>query len=190
MTNNELWKLSGSEVARLVRSREVSAVEVAQSALGRLDQVNTRLNAVVECRPDEAMARAQAIDDAIGRGEDPGVLAGVAVVTKVNVDHAGFATTNGLKSQRNLIATTSSPVVDSLLEAGAVTVGRTNTPAFSYRWFTGNLLHGATRNPHDASLTPGGSSGGSASAVASGICHIAHGTDIAGSIRYPAYACG
>jgi amidase len=77
-----------------------------------------------------------------------------------------------------------------LRKAGAVILGRTNTPAFSYRWFTSNLIHGDTRNPRDPSLTPGGSSGGAGSAVAAGIGHIAHGTDIAGSIRYPAYACG
>ena len=184
------WKLSATEIAGLVRSRKVSAVEVAQSALARLEAVNPKLNAVVDHRPDEVLARARQVDEAIGRGDDPGPMAGVVVATKVNVDHAGYATTNGLKSQRDLVARTSSPVVDSLLHAGAVTIGRTNTPAFSYRWFTGNLLHGVTRNPHDPALTPGGSSGGSASAVAAGICHVAHGTDIAGSIRYPAYACG
>ena len=186
----EPWKRSATEITALVRSRKLSAVEVAQSALARLEAVNPSLNAVVESRPEEVLARAKQIDEAIARGEDAGPLAGVAIVTKVNVDHAGYATTNGLRSQKDLIARTSSPVVDSLLHAGAVTVGRTNTPAFSYRWFTGNLLHGTTRNPHDAALTPGGSSGGTAAAVASGICHFGHGTDIAGSIRYPAYACG
>jgi amidase len=190
MNDTEPWELSAGEVARLVRGGKLSAVEVAQSALARLDAVNPALNAVVECRPEEVLARARQIDAAIARGEDPGPLAGVIVATKVNVDHAGYATTNGLRSQKDLVAKTSSPVVDALLAAGAVAIGRTNTPAFSYRWFTGNLLHGATRNPHDPSLTPGGSSGGSAAAVAAGICHLAHGTDIAGSIRYPAYACG
>ena len=81
-------------------------------------------------------------------------------------------------------------MVDNLLKAGAVILGRTNCPAFSYRWFTTNLVHGDTKNPRDPGITPGGSSGGAASAVAAGIGHIAHGTDIAGSIRYPAYACG
>jgi amidase len=81
-------------------------------------------------------------------------------------------------------------VIDNLRKAGAVILGRTNCPAFSYRWFTTNLVHGATRNPRDPGITPGGSSGGAGAAVASGIGHIAHGTDIAGSIRYPAYACG
>jgi amidase len=190
MPDPDLWKLSAGEIARRVREREVSAVEVAQSALARLDAVNPRINAVVEHRPDEVLARASEIDASIARGEAVGPLAGVPVAIKVNVDQAGYATTNGLKSQKSLIAKTSSPVVDNLLRAGAVTIGRTNTPAYSYRWFTSNLLHGVTRNPHDPSLTPGGSSGGSAAAVASGICALAHGTDIAGSIRYPAYACG
>jgi amidase len=109
---------------------------------------------------------------------------------KVNIDQEGFATTNGVRLQRDAIAKSNSPVVDNLRKAGAVILGRTNCPAFSYRWFTTNLIHGDTRNPRDASLTPGGSSGGAGAAVAAGIGHIAHGTDIAGSIRYPAYACG
>jgi amidase len=191
MTNSsELWKSTASEIAKRVRSREISATEVAQAALARLDAVNPALNAVVEHRPDEVLARAREVDQAIARGEPVGPLAGVSVAIKVNIDQAGFATTNGLRGQKDLLARSNSPVVDSLLHAGAVPVGRTNTPAFSYRWFTNNLLHGATHNPHDASLTPGGSSGGSGAAVAAGICQLAHGTDIAGSIRYPAYACG
>jgi amidase len=118
------------------------------------------------------------------------VLAGVPVTIKANIDQAGYANTNGLKMQRDTIAKDNSPVVDNLRKAGAVILGRTNCPAFSYRWFTTNLIHGDTKNPRDPSITPGGSSGGAASAVAAGIGHIAHGTDIAGSIRYPAYACG
>ena len=81
-------------------------------------------------------------------------------------------------------------MIDNLRKAGAVILGRTNCPAFSYRWFTTNLVHGDTKNPRDPGITPGGSSGGAGAAVAAGIGHIAHGTDIAGSIRYPAYACG
>jgi amidase len=186
----ELWRLGASQVATLVRTREVSAAEVAQSALARLEAANPALNAVVEHRPAQIMAQARSVDEAIARGRAVGPLAGVCVTTKVNIDQAGYATTNGLKSQKDLIARSSSPAADSLLQAGAVLLGRTNTPAFSYRWFTSNLLHGATRNPHDPRLTPGGSSGGAAAAVAAGICHLAQGTDIAGSIRYPAYACG
>ena len=92
--------------------------------------------------------------------------------------------------QRNLIAQSDSPVVWNARLAGGIIVGRTNTPAFSLRWFTKNDLHGQTLNPRDYSITPGGSSGGAAAAVASGMCALGHGTDIAGSIRYPAFACG
>ena len=186
----DLWRLSATQVAALVHSRQVSALEVAHAALARVAQVNPALNAIVEHRPDEVLAQARAVDEAITRGDNPGPLAGVPVTTKVNIDQAGYATTNGLRSQQDLVAQSSSPVAESLLRAGAVLLGRTNTPAFSYRWFTGNQLHGVTRNPRDPALTPGGSSGGAAAAIASGMGHLAHGTDIAGSIRYPAYACG
>jgi amidase len=186
----ELWRLSAADLAGLIKSKKVSAREAATAALARLDAVNPRLNAVVDHKPSEVLAQADAIDAAIARGEDSGPLAGVPVTIKVNVDQEGFATTNGLKLQRDVIAKANNPVVENLRKAGAVLLGRTNCPAFSYRWFTTNLIHGDTRNPRDPSITPGGSSGGAGSAVAAGIGHIAHGTDIAGSIRYPAYACG
>jgi amidase len=186
----EIWQSTATEVADLVRNRKVSATEVCRSALARLDAVNPLINAVVQRTDDEAMATARAIDDAVGRGDDAGPLAGVPVTVKVNVDQAGYATTNGLKLQAQLIAAEDNPLVANLKRAGAVIVGRTNTPAFSLRWFTRNSLHGHTRNPVNRALTPGGSSGGAAAAVAAGICAIGHGNDIGGSIRYPAYACG
>src|SRR5204862_7098374 len=124
------------------------------------------------------------------QGEDVGALGAVPITVKVNIDQIGFATTNGLKLNREAIAKTNSPVIDNLYKAGAVILGRTNCPAFSYRWFTTNLVHGDTKNPRDPGITPGGSSGGAGAAVAAGIGHIAHGTDIAGSMRYPAYANG
>jgi amidase len=185
-----LWRLSAEELATLVKSRKVSAKEAAVAALARLDAVNPSINAVVDHRPEDVLAQAASVDAAIARGEDAGPLAGVPVTVKVNIDQAGFATTNGLKLQRDAIARSNSPVVDNLRKAGAVILGRTNCPAFSYRWFTTNLIHGDTKNPRDPAITPGGSSGGAGAAVAAGIGHIAHGTDIAGSIRYPAYACG
>ena len=186
----DLWRLSAAEMASLIRSKKVSAKDAATAALARLDAVNPKINAVVDHKPAEVLAQASAIDAAIGRGEDPGPLAGVPVTVKVNIDQEGFATTNGLKLQRDAVAKSNSPVIDNLRKSGAVILGRTNCPAFSYRWFTANLIHGDTRNPRDPGITPGGSSGGAGAAVAAGIGHIAHGTDIAGSIRYPAYACG
>ena len=186
----DLWRLPATELAQRIRAKQVSATEVAKDALARLDAVNPRINAVVDHRPRDVLADAAAVDDAIARGEDPGPLAGVPVTIKVNVDQVGYATTNGLRIQRDLIAETDNPVVANFRRAGAVILGRTNTPAFSLRWFTRNSLHGHTKNPRDPSITPGGSSGGAAAAVTAGIGAIGHGTDIGGSIRYPAYACG
>jgi amidase len=186
----ELWRQSASEIAKLVKKGEVSALEVTESALARLDSVNPAINAVVAEMPEEALAAAKQIDKAITRGDETGLLSGVPVTVKVNVDQIGHATTNGLRRQADLIATSDSPVISNLRKAGAIIVGRTNTPAFSLRWFTRNSIHGHTLNPHNPAITPGGSSGGAAAAVASGICAIGHGTDIGGSIRYPAYACG
>ena len=186
----DLWRLSATDLASLIKSKKVSATEAATVALARLDAVNPKINAVIDHKPAEVLAQAAAIDAAIGRGEDVGPLGGVPITVKVNIDQKGFATTNGLKLNREAVAATNSPVIDNLYKAGAVILGRTNCPAFSYRWFTTNLVHGDTKNPRDPGITPGGSSGGAGAAVAAGIGHIAHGTDIAGSIRYPAYACG
>jgi amidase len=186
----DLWRLSAADIAALIRSKKISARDAASAALARLDAVNPAINAVVDHRPEDVRAQADAVDAAIARNEEPGPLAGVPVTVKVNIDQDGFATTNGLKLQRDVMARSNSPVIDNLRKAGAVILGRTNCPAFSYRWFTTNLMHGDTKNPRDAGTTPGGSSGGAGAAVAAGIGHIAHGTDIAGSIRYPAYACG
>ncbi|MDQ2091043.1 amidase family protein [Marimonas arenosa] len=185
-----IWQMTASEIAAAVRSKKLSATEVAEAHLERLDEVNPKINAVVqECR-EEALHAAKEVDDAISRGEAPGALCGVPVTIKVNVDQKGHATTNGLRLLENLVAQDDSPVVSNIRKAGGVIVGRTNTPAFSLRWFTKNNLHGQTLNPRNREITPGGSSGGAAAAVASGICALGHGTDIAGSIRYPAYACG
>ncbi|MCJ2014504.1 amidase family protein [Methylobacterium sp. J-076] len=186
----ELWRLSATDLAARIRTGDVSAREVAVDALDRLAAVNGAINAVVEHRPEEVLREAEAVDAARQRGETLGPLAGVTVTTKVNADQDGYATTNGLRLQKDLVAKADSPVVANLKRAGAVILGRTNTPAFSLRWFTTNQLHGATKNPRDPSLTPGGSSGGAGAAVAAGIGAFAHGTDIAGSVRYPAYACG
>ncbi len=187
---SQIWAMTAGEIARNVREGAFSAREATESALSRLDAVNGSLNAVVQRFDEEALRQADALDAARAAGRDRGSLAGVPVTLKVNVDQQGQATTNGLRTQKDLVAEHDSPFVANLRAAGAVIIGRTNTPAFSLRWFTRNSLHGHTRNPHDARLTPGGSSGGAGAAVAAGIGAIAHGTDIAGSIRYPAYACG
>jgi len=189
-TDTELWGLSATELSRLISSKKTSAVEVTRSVLERLDTVNPTINAIITEMPEEAIATAESIDKKISNGEPIGPLAGIPVTIKTNVDQIGHANTNGLQIQKDNITDQDNAVVNNLRCADAVFVGRTNTPAFSMRWFTRNTLHGHTRNPVNRELTPGGSSGGAAAAVAAGIGPIALGSDIAGSIRYPAYACG
>src|SRR5215469_7103911 len=186
----ELWHLSASEVARLVRSGKVSAREVADLALQRVISFNPLINAIVDYRPDLVREQADHVDSLLAQGDDPGPLAGVTVTLKINIDQAGFATTDGSRLRKDWGAKLNSPVVDNLVRNGAVLLGRSNSPTFALRWFTSNVLYGSTRNPRDPELTPGGSSGGAAAAVATGIGQIAIGTDVGGSVRYPAYACG
>jgi len=188
--STQLWQLSATDLAARIKRREVSAREAALDALARLDAVNPAINAIVECRPEEALKQADHVDAALARGEDPGILAGVPVTTKDMSDQAGYLMTNGLVALKDLVASESTPSVDNLIKAGAVVIGRSNNPTMCLRWFTDNKVYGATFNPHNPALTPGGSSGGAAAALACGIGQIAQGTDIGGSIRYPAYACG
>ena len=186
----DLWRLGALELAALIRDRVVTARDATASVLARIDAVNPRINALAEVMHDEALQVADAADRALAAGQAPGVLHGVPITIKVNVDTAGHATTDGIVAAKDNIARTDSPLVAHLRAAGAVIVGRSNTPAFSLRWFTDNDLHGRTLNPFDPKVTPGGSSGGAAAAVATGMGPIAHGNDYGGSIRYPAWACG
>jgi amidase len=177
-------------MAKAVATGLVSSREVVQSCLGRIEEVNPQLNALVEVRPEEALGMADDADRIRSAGQKLGPLHGVPVSIKVNSDQAGYATTQGVTAFQNAMVQQDSPHVASLRRAGAILMGRSNSPAFAYRWFTNNDLHGRTLNPWDSSRTPGGSSGGASSAVASGMVPIAGGNDIGGSVRYPAYACG
>src|SRR5256884_6458903 len=181
----DLWRLPANDIASLSRSKRISAKAAASAAHARLDAVNPSINAVVDHRPADVLAQAGAIDAAIAANQDLGPLAGVPVTVKVNIDQEGFATTNGLKLQRDVIAATNSPVIDNLRKAGAVILGRTNCPAFSYRWFTTNLIHGDTKNPRDPAVTPGGSSDGAGAPVAAGIGPFRHSTRTAGPLPPP-----
>ena len=187
---NALWRLSATELAAAIRSGQATAREATQSVLARVAEVNSRINAIVEVMMDEALAAADAADKMQQSGAPLGALHGVPISIKVNIDVAGRATTEGIVALKDNIAKTDSPLVKSLQGAGAIIFGRNNTPSFSLRWFTDNDLHGRTLNPFDAGVTPGGSSGGAAAAVACGMGAIAHGNDYGGSIRYPAWACG
>ncbi|MCF8532361.1 MAG: amidase [Reyranella sp.] len=186
----ELWQLDATDLARLIRTGQASAREAVDSVLGRLHKVNPAINAVVRVLEEDARAQAATADAARARGHALPPLHGVPVTTKVNVDQAGLPTDNGVVPLKDLIAREDSPVVANLKHAGAIIVGRTNAPAFSMRIFTDNALHGRTLNPRDPSVTPGGSSGGAGAAIATGIGPIAHGNDIGGSVRIPAYCNG
>lgn len=188
--NDALWRWDGSRIAESVAARRVSAREVVEACIARMRAVDPALNAVSVDLSAQALADADRLDAALARGEPAGPLAGVPVTIKENVDQAGLATPNGVVAYRDLVATEDSPVVVNLKRAGAIVVGRTNTPAFSFRLDTVNDLRGRTHNPWRRGVTPGGSSGGAAASVAAGVVPIAHGNDIAGSVRFPAYCCG
>ena len=187
---NEIWRLDATDVVAGIRNREFSCRDAVTSSLERLDAVNPQLNAVVESRPDEALAAADKADEAVANGADLGLLHGVPVTIKGCQDLADWATVNGCAALKDNIASVSSPCVQNWLDAGVVVLGRTNTPEFSCRWETTNDLYGATSNPWDAERTPGGSSGGAAASVAAGINPLSTGTDLGGSLRQPAQACG
>ena len=182
----ELWALEAVEQARLVREREVTAREVAESHLRRIDEVNGKLNAVV--RRDDAAALAAA--DRVDSGAAAGPLAGAVATSKTNTDHLPWPNDNGVAALRDNPSNGTAACIRGMENAGLVFVGRTNTPAFSLRFHTGNDLHGETWNPHDRSITPGGSSGGAGVAVATGMCAVAQGNDVGGSIRFPAFCNG
>jgi amidase len=186
----ELWRWDAVELAAAIRSRKISSREAVRSVLGRLDAVNPVINAVTVLLADQALAAADAADARVKRGEALGPLHGVPVTIKENIDQEGQATPNGIVAFKDVMATSDSPPVANWKRAGAVIIGRTNTPAFSLRWHTDNALRGRTFSPWSRERTPGGSSGGAAAALASGIAPLAHGNDLGGSIRYPAYCCG
>ena len=186
----ELWQWQAHDLAQAICKRQISSREAVTSCLARLGQVNPRINAVVDVLAEEALVAANRADDALARNEAVGPLHGVPVTIKINADYAGRATTNGVVAFKDRIAKADSPAVANWRRAGAIVIGRTNVPPFSARFFTANALYGRTLNPWDADRTPGGSSGGAAATVATGIGALAHGSDRAGSIRYPAYACG
>jgi amidase len=188
---SEIWRWSAVDITAQVRAGSVSCAEVLQAFYQRIDRVNPRLNAIVHADRKGALETANRADDLLRSAPHKvGILHGVPLTIKLNVDVAGEATTNGVPAYAGRIAPADSAVVTSLRNAGANIIGRTNVPPFSFRWFTDNPLHGRTLNPWHADITSGGSSGGAGVSVATGMCALAHGTDIAGSIRYPAYVNG
>ncbi|WP_433710217.1 amidase [Nocardia sp. CA-084685] len=187
--STELWRWSAEQTARGIRDGEISSTEAVTSALARLEATNAVSNAFGEVL-ENALDLAKTADAAVARGDRLGPLHGVPTAIKLNTDIEGLPTPDGVEAYRGNIATESAPVVVNLRAAGAIPIGRTNCPPFSFMWSSTSDGFGVTRNPWDASVTPGGSSGGAAAALATGVVSIAHGNDIAGSIRYPAAVCG
>src|SRR5258706_2367969 len=181
-----IWQWSALETAAAIRSGAISSVEVIDVHIERMRAVNPKLNAVVVDLSEEALKAAKAADKASARGTELGLLHGVPITIKENVDYDGRPNPNGVPAQMNIIAPSDAPVVRNLKKAGAIVIGLTNTPEFSFRGFTDNPLHGLTLNPWDPDITCGGSSGGAGAAVAAGSGTIAHGNDIGGSLRWPA----
>jgi amidase len=190
MSDRPLWQLGACELAAAVAAREVSCVEVVQSTLKRMHATNGHINAVVDDMGEAALELARERDVSVARGDALGPLHGVPVTIKENIDQAGRATPNGVAAFKDVIALSDAPVVRNLLAAGAVPIGRTNTPEFSFRATTDNELHGRTFNPWNDVASAGGSSGGAAAGVMMGYGALGHGNDIGGSLRFPAYACG
>ena len=188
---NEMLTGSAGAVADLIRRRELSSAELTRLVLDRIDAVNPELNAVVELRREAALREAAAADEAIARGEQAGPLHGVPMTVKEAFQVTGLHSTWGNAAFRDFIASRDAAVVRRLREAGAVITGTTNV-AFMLGDFaqTANDLYGVTSNPWDTSRVPGGSSGGSAAAVAAGMSFLEYGSDMAGSIRIPAAFCG
>ena len=178
--------LSLQELCRAVQDGKISPVASVDACLARIQRLNPSLNAFVFVCPDQARAEAARQQKLLSEGESPGPLAGVPFGVKDLEDVAGLPTSYGAKPMADNIATRDSVVVERLRAAGAIVVGKTNTPLFGSTAYCTNLLFGATRNPWNLEKTPGGSSGGSAAAIASRMCPLATAADGGGSIRIPA----
>ena len=189
-TDLELLYEPAHVLAERIRRRELSPLELMDLCLARIEQVDPLINAFVALRADEARAEAQAMGDALARGEDPGPLAGLPLGVKDLEDAAGLPTTHGSVPWKDHMPEQDSTLVARLKAAGAIVLGKTNTPEWGWTAMTKNLLFGPTRNPWNPERTPGGSSGGSAAAVASGMVPLATASDGGGSIRIPACFCG
>ena len=189
MTDTNINFLTAVELARRIRARELSCVEVMQAHLAQIDRVNPKVNAIVTYHPEQAMEGAKAADDALQRGDDVGALHGLPVAHKDLVDTAGVRTTYGSPIYADHIPQQDMLIVERLKAAGAISVGKTNTPEFGAGSQTFNEVFGATLNPYDLTKTCGGSSGGAAVALACGMLPIADGSDLGGSLRNPSNFC-
>src|SRR5215831_13372659 len=187
---DELIYTSATAIAQAIREKRVSATEVVEAHLQRIEAVNPALNAVVQMAGARARLEALAADQALARGELRGPLHGVPMTIKDSLDTAGVITTGGTTGRAAFVPTHDATVVARLRAAGAILLGKTNTPELTLAGETDNLLYGRTNNPYDLAYTPGGSSGGAAAIVAAGGAPFDIGSDTAASIRWPAHCCG
>src|SRR5215207_654414 len=185
---SEIWQLPATELAQRIARRQLSSVEVVDAHLARIDAVNPALNAVVRVLADEAGTGAVIADQKLAAGETVGPLHGVPFTVKENIDMAGLPTTWGMPALAQAVVPADAPVVERMRAAGAIPIARTNLPDMALRVHTDSSLHGLTRNPWHPGRTAGGSSGGEAAALASGMSPIGLGNDIGGSLRNPANA--
>lgn len=190
MNADELCFTPATELARLIRNREVSPVEVMNAVLDRIEALNPQLNAFLTLDADGARAGAQAAEAAISRGEELGILHGLPVSIKDLEPTAGMRCTYGSRFYADNVAEFDGAVSGRIKAAGGIVTGKTNTPHFGHKDMCDNLLGPPGRNPWKLDRTPGGSSGGAAAAIATGMGPLAHGSDGAGSIRIPAALCG
>jgi aspartyl-tRNA(Asn)/glutamyl-tRNA(Gln) amidotransferase subunit A len=186
----DLYHLSAQELGTLLRKREVSALEIVQVTLKRIESLEPRLNAYITVTTREALDAARRCDKELAAGQDRGPLHGIPMAVKDLYDTAGVRTTSGSKILADRIPDQDAASIRKLRAAGAVIVGKTNLNEFACGVTTTNAHYGDTFNPWDLARTPGGSSGGSAAAVAAGLCTVATGSDTGGSIRIPAALCG
>lgn len=186
MNDLELCFTSAKKLARLIRTRKVSATEVVRAFIARIEEVNPKVNAIVTFLPEQALKRAKTLDR---KGAVTGPLAGLPIAHKDIVPTRGIRTTFGSPIYAEHVPTEDHVIVERLRDAGAILVGKTNTPEFATGAQTFNPIFGATRNPYDLSKTSGGSSGGAAAAVACGMLPFADGSDLGSSLRNPASFC-
>lgn len=183
----ELFFASAVELAALMRARKLSPVELMRATLARIEAVNPRLNAFVSMRPAaHLLAEAQEVGDRLAHGDEVGPLAGLPLGVKDLEDAVGLPTTHGSLLFKDFRPARDAIQVERLKRAGAIVIGKTNTPEFGYTAFTTNRVYGTTRNPWNLERTPGGSSGGSSAAVAGGLVALATASDGGGSVRIPA----
>jgi len=189
MSSPEICFLTATELTQRIRAKDISAKEVMEAHLAQINRVNPKVNAIVTLLPEQAINQARAADNALSRGDEVGPLHGLPVAHKDLVNTKGIRTTFGSPIFQNFVPDQDALIVERLKQAGAITIGKTNTPEFGAGSQTYNEVFGETLNPYDTTKTCGGSSGGAAAALACGMVSIADGSDMGGSLRNPANFC-